>query len=149
MPDTDEKVLLHQDFWRHRRNCVKCSGRVKPTSWAWQNSVCPLEHLVKRDIKVVPVDSPNGNNPAQQAKPPSPKKIKDEAEADARRIAEGKIKVTYEIDDDFDAAETGRTGLKRTIWIQDFSMVEFTMQTVVKVEEEDDSILEEITISVI
>ncbi|EXJ94928.1 hypothetical protein A1O1_00046 [Capronia coronata CBS 617.96] len=146
MPDNEEKMLLHQDFWRHRRNCARCSGRVKPSSYAWQNTVCPLEYLVKRNIKDVPAD---GDATLRRIKEPAAKKVKledDDGIDEQQLIAEGKVKVTYEIDDDFDAAAAGKTGLTRTIWIQDYSLMEFKVEEVIKTEE-DDTIYEEITIS--
>lgn len=146
MPDNEEKVLLHQDFWRHRRSCVRCSGRVKPSSYAWKEAVCPLEHLVNRHVKEQPLDE---DIAARPVKKPSPRKRKFEEideDIEAQYIAEGKVKVTYEIDDDFDAAEAGKTGKTRTIWIKDFSKIEFRVEKVIKMEE-DEGIFEEIIIS--
>lgn len=145
MPDNVQKILLHQDFWRHRRNCVRCSGRVKQSSFAWQNTVCPLEHLVKRpapkkDNKAVPKVVPKVVPKAQT----TPKKavVKKEP-SDEQQLAKGLVKVSYEIDDDFDAAEG--TGITRTVWVQDFSQMDMHMK--VQEMEEDDSIYEEIVIS--
>jgi len=137
MPDNVQKILLHQDFWRHRRNCVRCSGRVKQSSFAWQNTVCPLEALVKRP-------APKKEVKAVTKMLTTPKKavVKKEL-SEEEQLAKGLVKVSYEIDDDFDAAEG--TGITRIVWIQDFSQMD--MQMKVEDIEEDDSIYEEIVIS--
>ncbi|EXJ89116.1 hypothetical protein A1O3_02180 [Capronia epimyces CBS 606.96] len=142
MPDNEEKVLIHQDFWRHRRSCARCSGRNKVTSYAWKTTVCPLEHLVKRDIK----DQPVGEDAdALPIKEPSRKRRKIQEANDEERIAANFVKVTYEIDDDFDAAQAGKTGKSRTIWFYDFNKMEFKVEEIIV--EEDDTIFEEIIIS--
>lgn len=139
MPDNLQKILLHQDFWRHRRNCVRCSGRVKQTSFAWVNAVCPLEHLVKR-----PAPKKESKVVAKVQTTPKKPVVKKEP-TDEQQLAKGLIKVSYEVDDDFDAAEG--TGITRTVWIHDFSMMDMEMK--VEEVEEDDSIYEEIVISVV
>lgn len=138
IPDTDEKVHLHQDFWRHRRTCGRCSGRNSETSYVYNNTVCPLEHLITRRAPETAATRKRKNAPDSDAastdtKPspakkqkiqttPPKKPVKKLPTAD-EQIAKGMVSVTYEVDDDFDAA--GRsTGVTRTVWIQDFSKLE-------------------------
>lgn len=120
-----KKLNLHQDFWRHRRTCAKCSGRSLPGSWAFENTVCPLEHLITRPTprKVILKPSSKGE--------PRPRVMKP-IDEDALR-ARGLIKVTYPVDDDFDAANGVFT--MRTAWVEDFSMLEAEVP-MVPVEEE-------------
>jgi len=126
MLDGDEKIQLHQDLWRHRRNCVRCSGRAKPHSPAWQNTVCPLEHLVRRHT---PGGAPVEENSDLLRAEPSPEKGRTTAfkrqpvssEEDMRPA--GLVKVTYKLDDNFDTAGANIT--ERTTWIRDFSNVAF------------------------
>ncbi|EXJ72727.1 uncharacterized protein A1O5_03874 [Cladophialophora psammophila CBS 110553] len=134
LPD-DLKLSLHQAFWNHRRNCARCSARNSQSSWAYNNTECPLELLVKRPQQPKAEDS----KPAKVQTGPPRQSIKKEP-TDEERLAQGLVKVTYEIDDDFDAA--GGTGVTRTIWITDFSAEEYD------VKEEDDSISEEMVISI-
>jgi hypothetical protein len=163
LKDDVQKIELHQDFWRHRRNCVRCSGRVKQNGPIWQNSPCPLEHLVKRppppkeDVakvtKITKVIKPMKGKDGDirrlllgSTKPipdrPIAKPVVKKGPTEEELAAKGLVKVTYEVDDDFDAA--GGTGVSRTVWIQDFSKMESGMEG--KKVEEDDDIYEEIII---
>ena len=148
MPDNEQKVLLHQDFWRHRRNCDRCSGRTKPHTFAYQNTICPLEHLVTRPAPPekerdrTESDSDDGSPTKSPAAPKKPAVKKELSEA--QQLAKGLVRVTYQLDDDFDAAGGG--GPTRTTWIQDFSLLEFTAEPK-KETIEDDSIYEEMVIS--
>ncbi|OAL32189.1 hypothetical protein AYO20_07957 [Fonsecaea nubica] len=111
------KLSLHQAFWNHRRKCARCSARNNPSSWVYNNTTCPLELLVKR-----PQPKSDENKPAKLQTSP-PRQVTKKEPSDEERVAQGLVKVTYEIDDDFDAA--GGTGVKRTIWIRDFSAEEY------------------------
>ncbi|KAK5048055.1 hypothetical protein LTR84_006245 [Exophiala bonariae] len=166
----DIKFDLHQDFWRHRRACARC-GRSSPGSWAYENSTCPLELLITRpkpkevatgkeksvgnakDSSEVEVSNIRTSGKAKasnrakvptkkQPRPPVIKKV-DENVLKAREnalIAQGKIKVTYRVDDDFDAASNVFT--IRSVWIEDYSMVEADVQLV----PEDEGPVEELEI---
>ncbi|OAP58348.1 hypothetical protein AYL99_07438 [Fonsecaea erecta] len=131
LPD-DLKLSLHQGFWNHRRNCARCSARNNPSSWLYNNTRCPLELLVKRPQP----KADDTKTPKVQAAPPRP--VNKKEPSDNERRAQGLVKVTYEVDDDFDAA--GGTGVKRTIWIRDFSAEEYDPV------EEKETIYEEISI---
>ncbi|KIW16202.1 hypothetical protein PV08_06253 [Exophiala spinifera] len=119
LPDTDLKLHLHQDFWRHRRNCVRCGGQVKAGGYRWQKANCVLEHLVKRTGITIKDISDDAVEPKKAA---TKKGVSDEAQ-----IAKGLVKASYVIDDDFDAV-TGGTGAIREVWIPDYSMVDSEMQ---------------------
>ncbi len=169
LKDDKLKVILHQDFWRHRRNCVRCSGRVKPSNPVWQQSHCPLEHLVTRpELPPASASTKKGGlrqtviapvkgkvalarelefMPRRPAAPGMPLakrssgSKKGPSEQELREM--GLVKVTYEIDDDFDGAAKG-TGVIRTVWIEDFSRVEWGVEGLMKIQE--DAIYEEIVI---
>lgn len=146
MPDNEHKVVLHQDFWRHRRTCVRCSGRMKPTSWTWQNTACPLEHLVKRPPpkkeEKPAASSKVVKRPSPPAKPKKP--VVKKVPSDEEFMAKGLVKISYEVDDDFDGAG-GLTGVVRDIWVEDFSKEELSEEVMVM--EKDDCIYEEFAIS--
>ncbi|KAI1611384.1 hypothetical protein EDD36DRAFT_489596 [Exophiala viscosa] len=138
MPENELKVVLHQDFWRHRRSCVRCGGRNEQTSLAWKNAVCPLEHLIKRPA---PKKEPK---PATLQTATKPKKaVIKKIPSDEEQMAKGLVKISYEVDDDFDGAG-GLTGVMREIWVEDFSKEELVEVVIV---EEDDTIYEHIVIS--
>ncbi|RVX75732.1 hypothetical protein B0A52_00088 [Exophiala mesophila] len=115
MEDTDQKLELHQHFWRHRRNCGRCSGRNSQNSWAYQNSNCVLDnHIVRRKPT---------KETKQQTKPSKPLKKKPVNEA--AMLAKGLVKISYTVDDDFDAVAMQATQSHiRTIWIEDYSDLE-------------------------
>ncbi|KAK6371253.1 hypothetical protein LTS17_008984 [Exophiala oligosperma] len=119
LPDTDFKLHLHQDFWRHRRNCVRCGGNVKPGGYRWQKANCVLEDLVKRTGITIKETT---DELVEPKKATTKKELSDEA-----RIAKGLVKTRYVIDDDFDAI-TGGTGTLREVWISDYSMMEREVQ---------------------
>ncbi|ROW10325.1 hypothetical protein VMCG_01885 [Cytospora schulzeri] len=60
VPD-DLKYPLHQLFIRHGQVCLRCKEKSNKGSAGWDECVCPLEDLLKRDGKEVP--------------PPKPKKV--------------------------------------------------------------------------
>ncbi|OAL27033.1 hypothetical protein AYO22_03977 [Fonsecaea multimorphosa] len=128
------KLSLHQAFWNHRRNCARCSARNNPSSWIYNNTTCPLESMIKR-----PQPKPEATKAPRKPQTAPPKRANKKEPSDEERIAQGLVKVTYEIDDDFDAA--GGTGVKRTIWIRDYSAEEYDPV------EEEDIYVEEIIIS--
>jgi endonuclease III len=129
--DDGKKLDLHQDFWRHRRTCAKCSGRSLPGSWAYENTVCLLERFITRP----PPKRVIGNRSGRLQ--PRPRVVKKKVDEDALR-AQGMIKVTYQVDDDFDAA-TGAL-VMRTVWIQDYSMLEAEVQMLEEEDEETEEI---------
>lgn len=131
--DDGKKLDLHQDFWRHRRTCARCNSRGQPGSWAYENTICPLEHLITRPTPRRITG--NGNRRLQ----PRPRVVKKKIDEDALR-AQGMIKVTYQVDDDFDAASG--VLVMRTVWIHDYSMLEVDVQMV----KEEDEPIEEIEI---
>lgn len=57
-------------------------------------------------------------SPADSQTAPRKKQVK-KGPTDEEQLTAGMVKVTYEVDDDFDAADG--TGVKRTVWIPDFS----------------------------
>ncbi|KAK7892821.1 hypothetical protein LTR67_007058 [Exophiala xenobiotica] len=123
MPDNEQKLHLHQDFWRHRRTCVRCSGRIKQGGWAWENSSCVLEHLIKRPVaKKAAAD--DGKETTVKKPQTAPKKTTPKKEpTEEAQLAKGLIKMEYMLDDDFDAVEGG-TGVMRTVWVKDYSMMD-------------------------
>ncbi|KAK5320788.1 hypothetical protein LTR93_007000 [Exophiala xenobiotica] len=123
MPDNEQKLHLHQDFWRHRRTCVRCSGRIKQGGWAWENSSCVLEHLIKRPVaKKAAAD--DGKETTVKKPQAAPKKTTPKKEpTEEAQLAKGLIKMEYMLDDDFDAVEGG-TGVMRTVWVKDYSMMD-------------------------
>lgn len=42
------KYSLHQLFIRHGRLCGRCRANTSEGSTEWENTICPIEHLVKR-----------------------------------------------------------------------------------------------------
>ncbi|KIV81082.1 hypothetical protein PV11_08532 [Exophiala sideris] len=143
MPENELKVLLHQDFWRHRRACVRCGGRNDQSGLAWKNAVCSLEHLVERPApkKEPKPDVEAAKKSTRNAKPKKP--VIKKLPSDEEQMAKGLVKISYEVDDDFDGAG-GLTGVMREIWVQDYSKEELVEVVIV---EEDDTIYEHIVIS--
>jgi len=126
--DDRQKVDLHQDFWRHRRACDKCNGRSQPGSWNYKEIVCPLEHLITRPPpKKLRAGRSSEADPQRRRDPPVKKDKK--VDEDAQR-AQGKIEVTYQVDDDFDALTS--TVTMRTTWINDYSMLEADVQMMIE-----------------
>lgn len=81
---TELKFGLHQAFWHHRINCARCMPRASAKSKAYQERVCPLEHLIKRDLPPLrrnssdesSVDEDGAIKPKKErAKSTSPKKL--------------------------------------------------------------------------
>ncbi len=50
VPD-EYKYSLHQLFIRHGKTCGRCRAATGETSEEWQDTVCPIEHLVERTGK--------------------------------------------------------------------------------------------------
>ena len=136
IPD-DLKLDLHQDFWRHRRGCARCDGNHTEASWAWSNTVCPLEHLVKKRYPRVlrrGESDPDESKPRKVASGPPKRGKKTEKTAEeirAENLAKGKVEVWYQIDDDFDAA--GVLGEPRAIWVKDRSAAKYDIVEEVEV----------------
>lgn len=107
---------------------VQPTGYVQPPSDAQMSTKVQTTGKVKAPKKV--------KAPSKSQTRPRMIKQEDEdalkAREDALR-AQGKIKVTYRVDDDFDAASSVFT--MRTVWINDFSLVEADIE-LVPVEEE-------------
>lgn len=112
------KLWLHQAFWRHRRNCARCLGKVSQTSYAWKNCECALEDLITRpEPEVKEEESDTGKKISKTARPADPKAL---ARAIARklkdyekRLAQGEVEREFVLDDDFDGGDTeGRKHIK-------------------------------------
>lgn len=44
------KYALHQLFIVHGKMCLRCQATSKPTTPGWKETICCLEHLLKRDL---------------------------------------------------------------------------------------------------
>jgi hypothetical protein len=162
MPRIPEGVMLslHQDFWRHRRACARCNSKTGEESFEFQNTTCCLENwiknrdVVKRATRKSPAQQDDGDNESDEKPAKTPKKsVKKELtleEAQAKwqknhdeQLEMGKIWRTYAIDDDFDAG--GQTGQTRDVYFADHSAKHYDIAVTI---EEDDSIFEDILVSV-
>ena len=81
------KYPLHWYFLKHGKECFRCSAKTVPGSATWNNTVCPIEHLVNRFDKQPGYDS-GGKH--KKGKVPGPDKVKAAARAALHRKARGK-----------------------------------------------------------
>lgn len=47
------KYGLHQAFWHHGQICVRCKAGTTDKTKGWDDTVCPIEHLVKQSRKSI------------------------------------------------------------------------------------------------
>jgi hypothetical protein len=82
-----------------------------------------LEHLIKRPVaKKAAADA--GKETTVKKPQAAPKKTPPKKEpTEEAQLAKGLIKMEYMLDDDFDAVEGG-TGVMRTVWVKDYSMMD-------------------------
>ena len=82
-----------------------------------------LEHLIKRPV-VEKAAADDGKKATVKKPQAAPKKTTPKKEpTEEAQLAKGLIKMEYMLDDDFDAVEGG-TGVMRTVWVKDYSMVD-------------------------
>ncbi|KAJ9608284.1 hypothetical protein H2200_007272 [Cladophialophora chaetospira] len=120
MPESINSVDFHQDLWNHRRNCARCSGRNGQLSYEYTTANCPLEDLITRPAPKPAKLDKNGKEIEAKVKTAPTKRPKKKDIVREDMIAEGKVEVTYPVDDDF--AASGETVLERTTWVKDLSM---------------------------
>ncbi len=103
VPD-DLKLWLHQAFWRHRRNCARCAGKVKESSYAWENCECVLEHLVARKE----IEEEDEKAPRKKSSRVAPKNLEMQKRLRLldEYLAKGYVLRTFTLDDDFDGGDT-------------------------------------------
>lgn len=86
------KYPLHQLFIRHGKTCGRCRASTSPGSVEWEETVCPIEHLVKRTgkRKMVTVAGKNPKPPIRKGAKgkKGTKKDNDTEESDAEVIEE-------------------------------------------------------------
>jgi endonuclease III len=70
------KYALHQLFIRHGKTCYRCRANTGPGTEEWEQTNCPIEHLVKRTGKM---------------KQPGGRPAKGQNVVGAKKIANGKI----------------------------------------------------------
>ena len=73
VPD-ELKYGLHQAFWHHGQDCLRCRAGSDRNTKGWNETVCPIEHLVDRSLKdPVKTKKPKANDDETVERP---KKIK-------------------------------------------------------------------------
>jgi hypothetical protein len=112
------KVSLHQDLWRHRRNCARCSSTHKKGSPEFENTICVLEPLVKE--RFFPDNKRSSDdNSKKPTKPTKPTKVTVTVKTREEYLALEMVEMKYQLDDDFAAAEFEEEEL--VVWVKDES----------------------------
>lgn len=61
------KYSLHQLFLRHGKSCFRCKGNTKPGSKEWEQTECPIDHLLTRDKEKKPEGTVSPKKPVIRA----------------------------------------------------------------------------------
>lgn len=96
------KYSLHQLFIRHGKTCGRCRASTSPGSAEWEETVCPIEHLVERTgkRKMVTVASKNPKSPIKEgAKVKKGKKIDKNTEKSEAEVIEEESELSDAPDD--------------------------------------------------
>lgn len=125
------KYGLHQAFWHHGQICIRCRAGSDKNTKGWDNTVCPIEHLVDRSLKDMPKQKkPNAKDGETSEKPKKDKK-KPTVYPHSKLTAEQAAKLGYElrtiaIDDGFGVRRANFSGKPLLKWVlkSDLDVVE-------------------------
>jgi endonuclease III len=113
VPD-DLKYGLHQAFWHHGQACIRCKAGTDKNTKGWNETTCPIEHLVDRTIKD-PVKAPRGRKLKQEKKRPT---VYPHAKLTPEQAAElGYELRTITVNDDFGVRRANITGKVLLKWV--------------------------------
>ena len=148
VPD-ELKYGLHQAFWHHGQICVRCKAGSNSKTKGWNETVCPIDHLVDRSRKDVRKAKDPKPNEDEDVKKPINKKAKTQPTvyADSKLTPEKAAELGYErrrinIDDGFGVRRSNFKPKPLYKWVlkSDHDPVEDTKGTTA--EEVDDGVEE-------
>ena len=121
VPD-ELKYGLHQAFWHHGQGCIRCRAGSDQNTKGWNETVCPIEHLVDRALKdPVKIKKPKQENDEDGEKPKKVKK-RPTVYPHSKLTAEEAKKLGYElrtitVDDGYGVRRANVTGKVLLKWV--------------------------------
>jgi endonuclease III len=115
------KYGLHQAFWWHGQMCIRCKAGTDKNTKGWNETVCPIEHLVDRSLKhlrknkkLKPAKGKNANRSVAKKRPnvlPHSKLTQEEATALGYELH------SVMVDDGFGVKRANFTGKQLLRWV--------------------------------